>query len=114
MPLINVSRNVLLAQRAKQANGFFERMRGLLGKPPLVAGEALIIPSICPQIHTFFLGYTIDAIFINPSGVVVGLETVKPWRWSRIYPKANRVIETTQGTIKRSETQVGHIIEDRA
>ncbi|MEK7287854.1 MAG: DUF192 domain-containing protein [Elusimicrobiota bacterium] len=113
MALINVTRGFAIAQQVRVAGGFFERIRGLLGQPPLEAGEALIIPSVCPQVHTFFLGYTIDVVFLNSEGIVVGLETVRPWRWSKIYPKANRVVELIEGTIKRSKTQLGDRIENR-
>lgn len=111
--MFNRTRGTVLAQDVGRADGFFERIQGLLGKPQLRAGEALIIPSVCPQIHTFFLGYTIDAVFTNSSGLVIGLETVKPWRWSRMYPEASQVIELAEGVIRRSQTQLGDIIEER-
>jgi len=44
--------------KVRVAATFLQRLSGLLGKPPLSSGEALLIKP-CRDIHTFGLGYTI-------------------------------------------------------
>ena len=104
----NFTRGTVLAGRSKQAATAWQKISGLLAEPfPLKEGEALVIPSACPWIHTFFMTYPIDLVFIAPDGTVVGIERLKPWRLSKIYWKADRAIELPAGTIERSQTNVG-------
>jgi uncharacterized membrane protein (UPF0127 family) len=55
-------------------------MRGLLGRAALGAGEGLLIRPTS-AIHTFFMRFAIDVVFLDRDGVV--LEVVpglRPWR----------------------------------
>ena len=56
------------------------RMRGLLGRSELPLGEGLLLRR-APAIHTFFMRFAIDAVFLDRQMVVVGMESdVPPWR----------------------------------
>ena len=66
----------VLGVRAKVARTFRERARGLIGRPPPPPGEGLLILR-CNAIHTFIMGYPIDAFVgrcggthSQPSGVI--------------------------------------------
>lgn len=100
-----------MAERAWLARTIFQRIRGLLFAKPLDRGEALVIPSLAPQVHTFFMNYPIDVIFLNRDNCVVALEKLEPWRISRLYSKAVCAVELTQGAVAASQTQVGDKIE---
>ena len=66
--------------RARVAEGFLARARGLIGRPPPPPGEGLLIPR-CNAIHTFFMSYPIDATFLDKDGrVVKTVRNVRPWR----------------------------------
>ena len=66
--------------RAKVAKNAFERMRGLIGRPPPAPGEGLLIPK-CNAIHTFFMKYPIDAVFLDRENrVVKAVRGIRPWR----------------------------------
>ena len=52
------------------ARTFFQRARGLIGRPRLAPDEALLIPH-CNCIHTLFMRYAIDATFLDAEGRVV-------------------------------------------
>jgi uncharacterized membrane protein (UPF0127 family) len=52
------------AVRCRVADKFWPRFMGLMGKPPLPAGEGLLI-SPCNSIHMFFMKFAIDAIFLD-------------------------------------------------
>ena len=81
--------------RARVAEGFLARARGLIGRPPPPPGEGLLIPR-CNAIHTFFMSYPIDATFLDGEGrVVKTVRGVRPWRafvWGGF--RARQVLET--------------------
>lgn len=62
----------LLTDDLRICSNFFERGRGLLGRPPLTAekGDALLIPR-CNSVHTFWMSYPIAVIFLDGSGRVL-------------------------------------------
>jgi uncharacterized protein len=93
-----------------QARSPIERMIGLLKHQELSEEQGMMIES-CKQVHTLFMKFSIDAIFIDKRGVVVGVEELKPWRFSKIHWRANSVIETPYGWAKRNGISVGEKIE---
>jgi uncharacterized membrane protein (UPF0127 family) len=58
------------------------RLRGLLGRDALEAGEGLLIRPTS-AIHTFFMRFAIDVVFIDHGGVVRKVvSTLRPWRFA--------------------------------
>jgi hypothetical protein len=105
MRVINKTRDTVLAGNAKLAASFFKRIKGLLGKKELKRGEALVIKP-CDSIHTFFMRFPIDAVFVDKKGRAVGLKSnIRPWRFSPVYWQASFVIELPAGTIIESMTK---------
>jgi len=103
----NRTRESVLAERAAHATGFFERARGLLGRPEPTAGGGMVLEP-CNSVHMFFMGYALDVVFADASAVVTGLEEdLRPWRMSRIHRGARYAIELPVGTIARTRTQPG-------
>lgn len=47
----------------------WEKMRGLLGRPPLQAGEGMLIGD-CRLVHTLGMHYPIDLVFLDRHGRV--------------------------------------------
>jgi uncharacterized membrane protein (UPF0127 family) len=74
---------------------FFERARGLIGRPPPPRGRGMLIEK-CNCIHTLFMRYAIDAAFYDRSGRVVRrVRAIRPgrlWVWGGW--RAVRVLET--------------------
>jgi uncharacterized membrane protein (UPF0127 family) len=56
------------------------RLRGLLGRGPLEAGQGLLLrPG--NSIHMFFMRFAIDAVFLDSDDVVMDVAAgVRPWR----------------------------------
>jgi uncharacterized membrane protein (UPF0127 family) len=55
-------------------------MRGLLGRSALRSGEGLLIRP-ASSIHTFFMRFAIDVVFIDRAGIVVKIvAALRPWR----------------------------------
>jgi hypothetical protein len=75
-------------------------MKGLLGRRSLRAGEGLLIRP-APSIHTFFMRFAIDAVFLGRDGDVLKVaDNVKPWR-ARSCRGARAVLELAAGEAKR-------------
>lgn len=111
MRIVNLRNNAVLAEKARIADSFFSRLTGLLNRRSLEKGEALILsPSNC--VHSFFMRFRIDAIFLDKSGKVVGLlPSFKPFRTSRIYFNSSVTIELPENSIKSSQIQLGDTIK---
>ncbi len=110
MIITNMTRQVKLADRATVAASHFQRMKGLLGRTGLVSGEALILKP-CGSVHTCFMRFTIDVIFVDRHNrVVKALSRMAPGRMSGIYFTASFCIELPEGTIESTATQIGDLL----
>ena len=66
--------------RAKVARTFFQRAKGLIGTRYLERGEGLLILR-CNSIHTFFMSFPIDAVFLDRNDKIVKIvRNIRPWR----------------------------------
>jgi hypothetical protein len=107
MTLINKTKNTVLAKKVLIANTPFKRIKGLLGKSDFKQEEALIIKP-CNSIHTFFMRFAIDVIFVDKQNIIVKtISNLKPWRLTGVYLSANFCIELPAGTIASSRTSIG-------
>jgi uncharacterized membrane protein (UPF0127 family) len=107
----NVSKNTILAENAEIADNPISRAVGLLKYQQLDKGQALVIRP-CNAIHTFFMRFAIDVIFLNRKNCVVKLnKNVQTWRMT--WPKfsAVSVVELPVGKIEESKTEVGDRLE---
>ena len=103
----NVTRQQTLVTRGRVADGFWSRMKGLIGSAPLEEGEALLIVP-CSSIHSHFMGFPIDAVFADKSLQVVAIDReMAPWRFGKIHRGARFVIELPSGVAGRTGTQEG-------
>lgn len=89
-----------LADDIELANTYFTRLKGLMFRRGLAAGKGLLLDP-CPQIHTCFMRFDIDAVFIDKNGVVLYVvEKMKPWRFGRFVRGSRRTLELAGGTLK--------------
>nr|WP_197969879.1 DUF192 domain-containing protein [Mesobacillus harenae] len=95
----------------KIAATFFTRLKGLMFSKELPAGHGLYIKP-CRSIHTYFMNYPIDVIYLNEKYEIVGLdEAVQPRTIGKYHKGAKSVIELPEGTIQRTKTEVGHALQ---
>jgi uncharacterized membrane protein (UPF0127 family) len=93
------------------ADSLFKRMKGLLGRSEMLAGEALWIKP-CMSVHTFFMKFPIDVVFLNKRNRVIAvIKNLQPNRMTRLYFKAVSVLELPAGTLTATATGVGDEIE---
>lgn len=80
-------------ENVRIASTSLERLVGLIGKEPLKKNEALLINK-CNAVHTMFMKYPIDAIFLDEKMRIVSIENnICPWKKTKFYPKAHHVLE---------------------
>lgn len=83
-----------------KANTGWERMRGLLGRPPLTADQGLLIDP-CRMVHTFGMRYPIDLAFLDASGRVrKTIVALSPGRIAGSF-FATATMEFAAGTLRR-------------
>ena len=82
------------------------RMRGLLGRRALAEGEGILLRP-AGSIHTFFMRFAIDAVFLDRDLVVIGIEpSLGPWRTAG-RRGAKSVVELASGECERRGIEVG-------
>ncbi len=86
---------------ALAAHTFFERARGLLGRDGLPPDCGMLIER-CNAIHTFFMRFAIDAVFLDRNGAVVKIvRNIKPWHpcvWGGFRAKSVIEIQSAKET----------------
>jgi uncharacterized membrane protein (UPF0127 family) len=70
MRVYNTTRNTSIATQCTEARSFLARLRGLMGHPGLEAGQGLLIEP-CSSVHSFFMRFPIDVIFVDRANTVV-------------------------------------------
>lgn len=98
----------MLSCRTFQASSFGDRLRGLIGRPFEQIGiDAMVFPS-CSSIHTCFMTFPIDVIFLGAENTV--LKTCpgcRPWRLAVWCRGAQSVIELPAGALAHTGTLPG-------
>ena len=106
----NATRSTGIVDDGRVADNAWTRLVGLIGSQPLRPGQGLLIVP-CSSIHMFFMGYAIDAVYLNRDLQVVGLDAdLGPWRIGRFYRGARYVLELPVGAIASSGTKSGDIL----
>lgn len=86
-------------ENGRVASNVIERMKGLMFEKDMQNFDALLIVS-CNAIHTCFMNFNIDVVFLNKSNEVVQIiRNLKPWRFTKIYFKADKVLEMVAGRL---------------
>ena len=102
-----------LAATAWQTTTLFERVKGLLGKDGMDMDETLIL-NPCHAVHTFFMKFTIDVVFLNSHCQIIALyPDLKPYRATRIHLDATHTIELPAGAITQWNLKKGQHLHIR-
>ena len=92
--------------RIKVARSFFARLAGLLGRRALAPDEGLLLAS-CSNIHTFFMRFAIDVVFLDSDGLILAIHRdVKPWR-IKAMRRAHACLELAGGGALRAGLKAG-------
>ena len=93
------SERIILAREVELATNFFSRAKGLLGRSSMSPEKGLLIRP-CNSIHTFFMQFPIDVIFLNRRNEVLkilrnlpaGRITWPDWRAYQVLELAAQVV----------------------
>jgi uncharacterized membrane protein (UPF0127 family) len=106
----NLTRNTVLATCMEVADTAAKRNKGLLGRDCLAPGEGLWIRP-CESVHTFFMRFPIDLIYLDRKNRIRKLvSALPPWRLSACL-MAHSILELPSGTIRETRTQRGDTLD---
>lgn len=99
----------VVCDRCVVADSPVSRMKGLLGRSELRPGEGLLLRP-ASAIHTFFMRFPIDAVFLDRDWRIVGIaDGVAPWRTAG-RKGAKAVLELPAGESARRGLRPGDLL----
>jgi uncharacterized membrane protein (UPF0127 family) len=106
MVLLNARSDAVIASDVRLALTRAERRQGLLGQDSLDPSAALVL-SPCSSIHTMFMRFAIDVIFVDRDGRAVRIVTdLPPWRIA-VAARAYAVVEFSAGSVRTRDVRIG-------
>jgi uncharacterized membrane protein (UPF0127 family) len=100
----------VLCERCLVADTFWTRLRGLIGRKGLAESEGLLIrPS--GSVHTFFMRFPIDVVFLDRTDAVVKVVPALRPRRLAAARRARRVLELSGGVCARRGLTVGERLQ---
>jgi uncharacterized protein len=104
--LINPRTGAPIATKVERAVTRASRRRGLLGRDGLAASHALMLEP-CGAVHTAFMRFPIDVVFVDRQGYAVKIVRNLPaWRIA-VAPRARAVIEMAAGSLDHVDLSIG-------
>jgi hypothetical protein len=93
----NETKGATVATNVRIAKSMWARFWGLMGRRSLPGDEGLWIAP-CSSVHTFFMRFPIDVVFLDRGGRVVKIvAAMKPWRAAVGGSGAHSVLELNAG-----------------
>jgi uncharacterized membrane protein (UPF0127 family) len=103
----NADRGTVLVTRGRLADGLASRFFGLMGRKGVADGGGLLITK-SSSIHSFFMRFRFDAIFIDRENRVVKVVPAMRQWWVAFGGKgAKDVLELPAGVAERTGTRPG-------
>lgn len=111
--IYNHTRRNVVCQEVELAFTFFARLKGLMLREELAAHKGLLLRP-CRSVHTFFMRFPLDVVFLDEQYLVVGVaEGLRPWQFSKHFKRAYCALELPAGTVARIGLQKGDALELR-
>ena len=106
MLLVNARCGETIASDVNLALTRAERRQGLLGRDSLDLSAALVL-SPCWSIHTMFMRFPIDVVFVDRDGRALRIvRELAPWRIA-VARRAHAAIELPAGCLRARDVRVG-------
>lgn len=100
----------IISHKMVMATNFLSRIKGLMFSENLPDCDGFLI-SPCNSIHTFFMRYSLDILFLDKDfKVVMPLYDLSPWRMTWIYFNSRHVLEMKAGTMTKG-IKIGEKLE---
>lgn len=88
--------------RVPIAGTFATRLRGLMGKKSLDESEGLFLAD-CARVHTCFMRFPIDVLYLDSDLRGIEVETIPPWRFGKKVKEARHTLEMPAGLLVHLE-----------
>lgn len=111
MKVIHEDNGRLIASDVKEAVTFWKRFKGLMFTTSLNdQGGLYLYP--CRSIHTWFMKYPIDVVYLSDDHVVIATESkLPPWKMGMHVKGVRKVVELAEGKVKQEQIQAGQTLE---
>ena len=97
---LTINRGEIICHKMMVATNIFSRMLGLMFSKELPDCDGFLL-SPCNSIHTFFMHYSLDILFLDKDFKIVKvIYGLPPLRMTWIYFKSRHVLEMKAGTMK--------------
>ena len=91
-----------------KVKSFLRKLLGLIVYTKLSRNKVMLIEN-CRSIHTFFMSFAIDVVFVNKNNIIIKLkENLKPFRLCIANVNARHVYEASVGFIKKFNLKTGN------
>lgn len=108
--LYNETKKITVADDLKIAKTFKERFWGLMFKRRIAGNEGLMLLG-CNAIHTCFMRFAIDVVFMDINYKVIAIKKkIKPWKFCSFVRKAYITVELPEGTVDKKNISIGDIL----
>lgn len=107
----NITTNVKICSNVLAATSFFKRFKGLMFTKELPQDFSIFIKP-CGQIHTFFMNYNIDVLYLDKDNIILDTdENLEPGKIGKKVKGAVSVIELPGGKISKTGIKAGQALE---
>lgn len=105
--VVHEASGIQLGSRVVVADSWWHRLRGLLARPRMTAGEGLLLMD-CASVHTLGMSYPIDVAFLDGDGTIVRrIARLAPYRVGIGGPEAVHALELPAGRLDDTGTVAG-------
>lgn len=106
LTLVNQHTDETIAEHVEVAVSRKTRRKGLLGRTVFAPASAMVLAP-CAAIHTMFMRFAIDVIFVDEDGRALRIvQALRPWRIA-VAPFAHAVIELPANVVRGYRVSVG-------
>jgi len=113
LEVVNATRDQELAGRVLLADGWWTRLRGMMGRPEPAEAEGMLLAP-CQSVHMYWMKYPLDVAFLaSDDRVVATYHGLAPSRRSKWHRDAEKALELKAGRLAATQTEVGDRLELR-
>ena len=87
---------VCVFSNVRRADSFFPRFRGFMLRKRPGEQEGILLEN-CGRVHTHFMRFVMDAVYLSADMTVLCCETIAPWRIGKKVEGAYHVLELAGG-----------------
>ncbi len=108
--IYNLTRKKCISKVPLFADNFLVRGRGMIGRD--FGDFDSMVFNRCNAIHTLFMGISLDVIFLDRENKICKMEEgLKPWKLMVRSGRAYSVIELPCGTLEKTGTELGDVLD---